>query len=285
MALNLGVSVLPNYFVIGAAKSGTTTLCTLLGHHPNVFMSTPKEIHYFGRSDPEKTREWYEAHFASGGAYRAVGEGSTSYTHPHIVEACAREIAAAAPDARLIYMVRHPLRRLESDWKMRKHEDWAPEGSINVAAREADTTLIGHSLYWQNLSIYRRHFADEQLLVVFLEDFSKAPRRELARCFAHLRVRWDMEIADLTLQANRSQDFRRDTLVARWARSTGLLPIVRDIVPQRLFSKAKGMLTRADRFTPQWDPGVRSWVLAKLRDDARQLLEHCGKNPAFWEGL
>lgn len=275
--------MLPNYFVIGAAKSGTTTLCTLLGRHPDVFMSTPKEIHYFGRNNPTKTREWYEAHFASAGSHRAVGEGSTSYTHPDIAAACAKEIAVAVPDARLIYMVRHPLRRLESDWRMRKHEHWAPEGSVNVAVREAGTTLIRHGLYWQNLSVYRRHFPDEQLLVVFLEDFSKSPQIELARCFAHLGVSPDVEIGNPTLRENRSEGFRRDSPVAGWVRHAGLLPTVRKVLPQRLFSWGKSILTNPDRFTVEWDPEVRSWVLGQFRDDACQFLRHCGKDPRFWD--
>jgi len=277
--------VLPNYFVIGAAKSGTTTLCTLLGRHPEIFMSTPKEIHYFGRNDPEKTREWYESHFASASSFRAVGEGSTSYTHPHIVEACATEIAELVPQARLIYMVRHPLGRLESDWKMRKHEQWAPPGSVNEAAREADTTLIRHGLYWQNLNVYRRLFSDEQILVVFLEDFSKSPQTEMDRCFVHLGVGQDASMGDQVLQKNRSQDFRRDGRLAVWLRETGLLTALRRIMPRRAFSWGKGLLTRSDRFTVQWDPEVRSWVLGQFRDDAGRFLQYCGKPPGFWDGL
>lgn len=57
-------------------------MCDLLGRHPDVFMSKPKEIHYFGRDNAERPIAWYEGHFES----EVVGEGSTSYTHPTMVE-------------------------------------------------------------------------------------------------------------------------------------------------------------------------------------------------------
>lgn len=277
--------MLPDFFVIGAAKCGTTTLCTLLGRHPDVFMSDPKEIHYFGRDDPEKTRSWYEAHFDRAAEFSAVGEGSTSYTHPHIIERCAAELVVAVPEARLIYMVRDPLRRLESDWKMRKHERWAPPGSINEAALEEDTTLIGHGLYWKNLNVYRRRFADEQLLVVFLEDLARSPEDVLRRCFVHIGVDPDATIEESEFHGNRSKDFRRDSWLSSRLRRFGVMPLLRRFVPEGPFSLAKELLTRPDRYTVRWDPVVRREVLDSFVDDTRALLSHCGKPPDFWSSF
>ena len=70
--------MLPNFIVIGAPKCGTTSLCHLLGNHPQVFMSKVKEPHYFGRKDPTKTLLWYEEHFVGAEDKKAIGEGSTS---------------------------------------------------------------------------------------------------------------------------------------------------------------------------------------------------------------
>jgi hypothetical protein len=97
-------------------------------------MSIPKEIHYFGRNDPDKTLAWYLSFFQEAVGQNAIGEGSTSYTHPDIIEACAAEIAERIPSCRLIYMVRDPVDRLESDWKMRLREGWSA-ASINEAVQ------------------------------------------------------------------------------------------------------------------------------------------------------
>lgn len=273
---------LPNFFVIGAAKCGTTSVCGLLGRHSDVFMSDPKEIHYFGRDDPEKTRSWYRAHFDDVDGESAVGEGSTSYTHPHIIEACASEISSAVPEARLIYMVRHPVRRLESDWKMRKHEGWVPDGSINDAVRDPDTTLISHGMYWGNLCVYRRHFRDEQILVVFLEDFSRSLPRELRRCFSHIGVDTDVSVHGADRPRNQSSEFRRDRALGEWLRRRGVVRWARGLLPDRVFSAGKKLLTEPDRYSVEWDAETKRRVAAAFEEDARGLLEYCGKAPDFW---
>ena len=200
-------SLLPNFIVIGAAKCGTTSVCDLLGAHPQVYMSDPKEPCYFSHMDDEvRTRAWYESLFADVHDERAVGEGSTAYTHPDVIETTAARIRADIPDCRLIYMVRHPVRRLESDWRMRLHEGWTPD-SISEAVQQ-QPTLVSHGLYWQNLSVYRALFSDEQILVVFLEDFMRNPDAELARCFAHIGV--DPDVPERVIGERRRMELRVD---------------------------------------------------------------------------
>lgn len=275
--------MLPNFFVIGAAKCGTTSVCTLLGQHPDVFMCDPMEPHYFGRKDPVKTRAWYEEHFDDVTNETAVGEGSTSYTRPDLVADCASEIADLAPDARLIYVVRNPLRRLESDWKMRKREGWATGGPIANAATRDDTMLLTQGMYWQNLNHYRRRFEDEQICVVFLEDFSESPSEEMRRSFAHIGVDTDVELEDPGEPRNSSSDFRRPRRGAGWLREVGLVDIARRAVPGPVFRAAKRLLTRPDRYDVRWDPDARERVAAELFGDAQRFLDYCGKPEDFWD--
>jgi len=63
----------PNFFVIGAMKSGTTSLCDLLAEHPDVFVSNPKEPGFFSIADP--TAEQLRA-------YERLFEGASGYTPP-----------------------------------------------------------------------------------------------------------------------------------------------------------------------------------------------------------
>jgi hypothetical protein len=273
--------MLPNYLVIGAPKCGTSTICARLGEHPDVFMSTPKEIHYFGRDEEEKTRAWYEAHFAAAEPASAVGEGSTSYTHPHIVGRCAEEIHAAIPDVRLIFIARHPLTRLESDWKMRMHEGWT-DPDINRAVRTEGTTLVGHGRYWANTEPYRAAFDEEQLLVLFLEDLAADPETEIRRCFEHVGVDPDAPVPRAKEARNRSSDFRRDGTVGRWVRSLGLVDTARRLVPRPVFAAAKAALTHSDTYTPTWDGATRRWVWDELRADMSRFLASCGKPDDFW---
>jgi hypothetical protein len=77
---------LPNFLIIGAMRSGTTSVARQLGEHPDVFMAPQKEIHFFD-FHWEKGIEWYRAQFRGAGDESAVGEASPSYLHdPFAIE-------------------------------------------------------------------------------------------------------------------------------------------------------------------------------------------------------
>ncbi len=272
--------MLPNFIVIGAAKCGTTSICDLLGRHPQVFMSNPKEPHFFGRDDTDKTFTWYQAFFSKVQDEIAVGEGSTSYTHPDIILPAASGIAQHIPDCRLIYMVRNPLKRLESDWKMRKHEGWS-EGSINESVRKQDS-LITHGMYWHNLSVYRKLFSDEQIMIIFLEDFAQNPEHELKRCFQHIGVDPSITLENIDIPRNKSDNFRKDILIVKYLRQTIFISSIKKLMPYWMLSGAKTILTRKQDLTIQWNDRTRQLVIEKLKDDSRNFLNFCGKLEDFW---
>ncbi len=103
---------LPDFIVIGAMKSATTTLHEQLARQRGLFMSRSKEPSFF--SDDENYArgiEWYASFFAGAGDHLLVGESSTHYTklptHPHTVERMVR----ALPRVKLIYVMWHPIDR------------------------------------------------------------------------------------------------------------------------------------------------------------------------------
>ena len=105
----------PTFLVIGAAKAGTTSLYELLGAHPEVFLSDPKEPQFFTERYA-RGYGWYESLFADAAGYQAVGEGSTTYSELGIWPQTIDRLAAYVPEARFLYFTRHPLERLESMW-------------------------------------------------------------------------------------------------------------------------------------------------------------------------
>lgn len=273
--------MIPNFIVIGAAKCGTTSICELIGQHPHAFMSDPKEPCFYSHmNEGGRTRDWYESLFTGAGDARAIGEGSTAYTHPDVIETVAQRIHSDIPDCRLIYMVRHPLRRLESDWRMRLHEDWTP-ASISAAARE-QTSLVTHGLYWRNLNVYRSLFNDEQILIVFLEDFTRDPETELERCFRHIGVDPDVRIENASTPRNTSAGFRKDSALAARLRGIGGFEQIKERLPAWLVNAGKQALTRKERFAVEWDDATRAEVIARFAPDSALFLAHCGKPADFW---
>lgn len=274
-------TLLPTFIVIGAAKCGTSSVCDLLGRHPDVFMSEPKEPAFFSElKDPAKTLSWYESLFAGVTTETAVGEGSTLYTHPDLIHATAAKIADAIPKCRLIYTVRDPIRRLESGWRMRRHES-STSLSINEAVFQ-HVNLVRHGLYWKNLSVYREFFADELILIVFLEDFQRDPVGELRRCFSHINVDPSVAINDAGRARNRSADMRSDGPIAARMRRWRKFDHLKRAVPQWTIDMAKSVLTRHEDYTVTWNPDVRAQVIAELAEDSARFLAHFGKSPDFW---
>jgi hypothetical protein len=71
----------PNYLVIGAHKCATTTVCTLLGQHPDAFMAEVKEVHFFSKDEVfGRGFAWYESLFDPAGSKKRIGEGRPTYT-------------------------------------------------------------------------------------------------------------------------------------------------------------------------------------------------------------
>jgi Sulfotransferase domain len=112
------VSRRPDFFILGAPKCGTTALSEYLRHHPRVFVSQPKEPHYFCTdfdyyyAPGRRSEEHYLRLFAGAGEeHLAVGEASVWYLYS---EVAARNIAAFDPGARAIVMVRNPVELVPS---------------------------------------------------------------------------------------------------------------------------------------------------------------------------
>ena len=108
----------PNFVILGAPKCGTTALSEYLRDHPQVFVSRPKEPHYFCDdwdyyyAPGQRTEEHYLRLFdAAGDEHLAVGEASVWYLYS---ETAARNIAAFDPAMRAIVMVRNPVELVPS---------------------------------------------------------------------------------------------------------------------------------------------------------------------------
>jgi hypothetical protein len=107
----------PNFFIIGAPKSGTTSLSMYLREHPRILFSNPKEPQYFCTDFSEKWRpivkkEEYLKLFSESSKYSIVGEGSTQYLRSEIAVI---NILKFNPNAKFIVMIRNPI-EIFSSW-------------------------------------------------------------------------------------------------------------------------------------------------------------------------
>ncbi len=104
----------PNFFLVGAPKTGTTSLSLYLSEHPEIFFSSPKEPNYWSDDFPRlqqfhnmETKERYLKLFADANeGHIAVGEGSTNYLYS---KTAILNILNEYPDARFVVMLRNPV--------------------------------------------------------------------------------------------------------------------------------------------------------------------------------
>ncbi len=106
-----GGSRWPDFFLAGAARSGTTSMFTYLKQHPEIFVSVLKEPHYFGsdlsrQPHTVRDREVYLSLFAGAADGQKTGEGSVWYL---LSKQAAAEIKARNPEARILIMLRNPV--------------------------------------------------------------------------------------------------------------------------------------------------------------------------------
>ena len=175
---------LPDFILIGAMKSGTTSLFQLFRRHPQILMCTPKEPQFFSRDHVyARGEQWYRSLFADAAEDQICGEASTCYSRwPHYSDAAAR-IAQTIPDVKLIYLMRHPVERAYSHYRHRMTQR-AMHGECILPFDEALSAIpeiVDASLYMMQIEVYLAHFPQEQFLFLLLEDLSAAPAQAIAQ--------------------------------------------------------------------------------------------------------
>ena len=244
----------PDFIIIGAMKCMTSTLHVQLAAQPGVFMTHPKEPCYFSDDDHyRKGPEWYSSLFSAAHADDLCGESSTHYTKLPTYPQTVARLQQACPEVRLIYVMRHPIDRLMSqyvhEWTKRLVND-----PIDRAVQKYPE-LVSYSRYAYQLESYLSAFGPRQILPVFFDRLARHPQAELERICRFIGYRgvpsWRPELADDNVSARRMRASRwRDRLVyapgVNWIRRTLVPQPIRDGIKQLWQMKRKPTIS-ADR--------------------------------------
>jgi len=251
----------PTLIVAGAQKCGTTTLARVLARHPQVFMSKPKELHYFD-SNWNRGEEWYLDHFDEKLDVVHWGEASPSYMFRQV----ARErMRALVPDVRLVVILRDPTSRAYSHYwhNVRRGEEQlgtfvealeAEEartgpGSRPVAQRRFSYTARGR--YLEQLQVLEKNHGRDNLHVMLLEDLRDRPVDSLVDLFGYLGV--DTDQAE-RLQVKRANAYRQ--------------------------KQEDGSVVAAEY--ERIDPGVKAHLHERFAEDNDRLAAWLGRDLSHW---
>ncbi len=242
----------PNFIIIGAMKCATSTLHDQLARQPGIFMSQLKEPNFFSDDDCyARGWEWYSSHFQEARVQMLCGESSTHYTKLPTYPRTVQRLRQHLPDVKLIYVMRHPIDRLISQYI---HEWTQRIISVNIErALELHPELIAYSQYALQLQPFSDAFGRERILPVFFERLAGYPQAELERICRFIgyagQPQWDENFRAQNVSSSRMRQSRwRDFLVE----TPGLQEIRRRLVPKSFRSWVRSWWTMKER--PQLRP-------------------------------
>lgn len=200
---------LPSFLIIGAQKSGTTSLYSYLAKHPNIIPALKKEVHYFDLNFT-KSLHWYKSFFPllkDLGINKITGEASPQYMfYPGAIE----RIKASIPEIKIIMILRNPITRAYSHYnhqvRMRRegltfeeairnepkrlfsyHSENSNEKKINKK-NFIKYSYLERGKYFSQLQNVLNYFNKDQILILQSEKFNKNPQEEYNKVLKFLNL-------------------------------------------------------------------------------------------------
>lgn len=306
-------SLLPNFLIIGAAKSGTTSLYHYLKDHPDIFMSPVKETNFFlgdGKTAPEEigldgrsrsltriaTLADYSALFQNAVREKARGEASPKYLY---YPEAAQRIKALLPDVQIIAVLRHPVDRAYSAFLHHLREGEEEYTDFAAALREEPSRMErgidpkyhyrNRGFYFRQLSPYYDAFGAEKVQVYLYEDLRKEPLGLMRHLFGVLGVDPAFE-PDMGTEHNISGVPKNQLLHKVYGflksdRNT-VKELGKRVLPtplrQRLKGRIVGSLQKNNLTKPSLPPKIRDDLMRDYGEDILELQNLIGRDLTHW---
>ncbi len=294
---------MPNFLIIGAAKSGTTSLYAYLRQHPQVYMPELKEPKFFaydgetvvfrGPMDLEKNRRLvtqladYQMLFKDVRDEIAVGEATALYLY--IPRACER-IKHYLPDAKLFAILRNPVDRAYSAYTHLRRDGRETIAEFAAALREEERRLADNyhplwayksmGFYHEQVLRYFNAFGSEQFHVFLHEDLHRDPAVVVGTIFRILGVD-DTFVPDFTERLNESFIPRSRGLTEFMRRKNGIWQAACRSVPG-FWRAADKIQAWNERPPPPCPAEVRRELVASFRDDILKLQDSIHRDLSSW---
>lgn len=298
--------IMPNFVIIGAQKSGTTSLYHYLEQHPQVYMSPVKEPKFFALEgepfNPEprgpggltrikgiRDLESYQKLFDGVSNEIAIGEASPVYIcTPKAIQ----RIKFYIPDTKLIAILRHPVDRAYSHyvhWVQRGLEPFNAN-FMDVWRSEEQRIRDNWSLnyyykqrgfYCQQLSAYYEQFDPQKIRVFLYEDLRSNPINLAQDIFRFLGVD-DSFIPDISEKYNISKLPNNQTLHQMLTKPNPIRSFLRPLFPKAMRQQIKSFLKEKNKTKPQLDPQIRAQLIQDYKDDILKLQDLIQRDLSHW---
>jgi hypothetical protein len=292
----------PNFFILGAVRSGTTSIYRYVSQHPDVFMSEPKEPFFFEAEYDRGLDYYWQRYFKGWRGQRRVGEARPAnlflpYVPPRIRD--------CVPHAKLVAIFRNPVDRAYSHWWLKRsdgHEHRTFETAVreNLTRIEAGcrfegeegakqwrdnlnlgrggsrfTVYVDLGYYAEQIARYVELFPRRQIKVLLFEDLCRDPVRVTRALWEFLGVDPQEGVPDdNTYSVSLSPSFK---YLVWFARATGL----RKLLSPRIRGRLRTAVSRWVR-TPRMDPATREWLCEHYKPHNLELERLIERDLSHW---
>jgi hypothetical protein len=284
---------IPDFFLVGAPRCGTTAMYQYLKAHPQIFMPEKvKEPHYFAPDANPATIKRYDnldaylALFTPAGDGQRIGEASTHYlASPHAAQA----IHDFNPQAQILIMLRPPAEMLYSLYAHRRQYGTETQPTFE-AALEADTIppYRSYARYASQVEHYFEVFGREAVHVVVFDDL----KADIAAVYRHILefLNVDTHFQPDFSPANEARSSRLPLVrqfIARppvWYRSL-VEPLAKRLIPAQQWAKLRAgvdsvSLSNAPR--ESLNPATRRALQQEFLPEIEHLSELLGRDLTHW---
>jgi hypothetical protein len=297
----------PNFFIAGAPKCGTTALYQYLRTHPQVYLASPKEPHYFdddfGNRFRSSTETTYMAKYfaAANGRHKAIGESSPTYLYSEKALPRIRKFNAGA---RLIVMVRNPVDAAYSlhsqhvycfmDDEKDFPKAWGLQEERKAGRRVPKACLAPAFLQYKEYVSFGRQlrraygcFPQDQVKVIFFDDLKIDPAAVYGEVLRFLDLEPDGRRDFPVVNANRQHrmewlskmSYRVPLWAIKMARPVKRLLGIGDISLIERWNR----MTQVEVRRPPLAEEIRQEIVAALLPDIELLEELTGRDLSGWK--
>jgi hypothetical protein len=277
----------PNLFIVGAVKSGTTSLWAYLRQHPEIFFPDLKEPHYFTHPQPAPEQrhciryiasaEEYLRLYAAASEVRYRGDASPSYLWS---TAAVQEIAEICPESQIIAILRDPVERAYAQYLMDFNEGVTDLDFYSALQKDwiraekgwgVSQLYVELGLYHQQIQRYFEHFGRNQVKVLLLAELQRNPTQVLQDLAQFLGISAEPFLHIDVHQAHNHYARPR----GNWARRLAGHPISRTI-GERFFPERWGNYIWRNLFLreekkPPIDTQAKAWLIDRFAADIEAL--------------
>ncbi len=294
---------LPNFLVIGAARSGTTALYTYLKQHSEIFMSPLKETNFFAFKQEDLTFQGpgadyvnnslvdlaaYQALFEGVTREKAIGEASPLYLYS---EQAPGRIQNLIPNAKLIAILRNPIEQAFSHYLYARRQmidplDTFDEALLGESKRKSEgwMPMFRYSqfpMYGEQLSRYFDHFDGGQIQVHLYEDFEVDPSKVMSNVFEFLEV--DAGFGpDMSYRPNTGGEPKRKWLQDLVMKQRASTRLIGKLMPEQLRQRIRDAVSQENLDQPEMSENAREYLQGELGDDIGRLQSLIDRDLSHW---